>query len=304
MTHATFILTVIVLVSSALFLARVWFMRADAANPLAGKLRPFALGWFLLSLGVTINDYFFILPPAYRPFHEYLRPITLLLEGWLFAAALGVALEAPVSRLRRLQAAGLAPFAVVAAVAFAGKCLGSAEAAELALTASIVLSSLSSCILLVTFARRLRSASKGKRAAFAIGAAFFASVLSLFAFTSVADPAVFEPIVSVAFFAFWSSLFFAASLVPVAAREELSPAAAPIVLSPESLQEAFGLSRREAEVCARIGAGNSNKEIAWELGIAEATVKKHLGSAFAKTGTGSRLDLLRLLASRGELPPK
>jgi len=48
------------------------------------------------------------------------------------------------------------------------------------------------------------------------------------------------------------------------------------------------LTRREREVLGLIGRGFSNKRIALELGIAEKTVKTHVGHVLAKLGVSDR----------------
>jgi two-component system, NarL family, response regulator LiaR len=48
------------------------------------------------------------------------------------------------------------------------------------------------------------------------------------------------------------------------------------------------LTRREREVLGLIGRGFSNKRIALELGIAEKTVKTHVGHVLAKLGVADR----------------
>ena len=48
------------------------------------------------------------------------------------------------------------------------------------------------------------------------------------------------------------------------------------------------LTPREQEVLALIGRGFSNKRIALELGIAEKTVKTHVGHVLAKLGVTDR----------------
>jgi DNA-binding NarL/FixJ family response regulator len=48
------------------------------------------------------------------------------------------------------------------------------------------------------------------------------------------------------------------------------------------------LTRREREVLCLIAAGRSNKRIAFELGIAEKTVKTHVGHVLAKLGVSDR----------------
>jgi two-component system nitrate/nitrite response regulator NarL len=51
---------------------------------------------------------------------------------------------------------------------------------------------------------------------------------------------------------------------------------------------AVPLSAREAEILQRLGAGSSNKAIALELGIAEATIKVHLKTLMRKINASNR----------------
>lgn len=55
------------------------------------------------------------------------------------------------------------------------------------------------------------------------------------------------------------------------------------------------LTPREHEIADMVAQGQSNLEIACNLNIAERTVKAHLSSIYAKTGTGNRLNLALLL---------
>jgi DNA-binding CsgD family transcriptional regulator len=57
--------------------------------------------------------------------------------------------------------------------------------------------------------------------------------------------------------------------------------------SPEGLRS-LGLTRREAEVLQLVAMGKENAPIAMELGIAEATVRKHLERIYPKLGVSSR----------------
>jgi DNA-binding CsgD family transcriptional regulator len=59
------------------------------------------------------------------------------------------------------------------------------------------------------------------------------------------------------------------------------------VLTPVALAS-LGVSRREAEVLAWVAAGKSNADTASILGIAVATVKKHLEHAYTKLGVENR----------------
>jgi NarL family two-component system response regulator LiaR len=59
------------------------------------------------------------------------------------------------------------------------------------------------------------------------------------------------------------------------------------------------LTRREREVLELVAAGRSNKRIALELGIAEKTVKTHVGHLLAKLGVADRTQAALLAVQRG-----
>ncbi|MBO2990648.1 response regulator transcription factor [Leucobacter tardus] len=59
------------------------------------------------------------------------------------------------------------------------------------------------------------------------------------------------------------------------------------------------LTGREAQVLDLLAAGLSNQAIADHLHIGLTTVKTHVGALYAKTGTGSRVELARLGSERG-----
>ena len=58
--------------------------------------------------------------------------------------------------------------------------------------------------------------------------------------------------------------------------------------SPEPLREKLGLTARESEVLLWVAQGKSNADIAGILGMAEKTVKTHLGNLFSKLGIEGR----------------
>ena len=63
-----------------------------------------------------------------------------------------------------------------------------------------------------------------------------------------------------------------------------------------SCDNPLGLTRSEFRVCERVVRGFSVKRIAADLDISPHTVRSHLRSIFAKTGTDSQRELLvRLL---------
>ena len=69
-----------------------------------------------------------------------------------------------------------------------------------------------------------------------------------------------------------------------------------------SRPDAYGLSPRESDVLALIGLGLNNTEIAGRLHLSTSTVKTHVGSVLAKTGSRDRVQAA-LLASRAGLMP-
>lgn len=63
------------------------------------------------------------------------------------------------------------------------------------------------------------------------------------------------------------------------------------------------LTPRELEVAWMVSRGLLNKQIAYDLGIAERTVKGHRGNVTRKLGVQSVADLLRLLDASSQSPP-
>jgi ATP/maltotriose-dependent transcriptional regulator MalT len=61
------------------------------------------------------------------------------------------------------------------------------------------------------------------------------------------------------------------------------------------------LSAREREVLALVARGTSNREIARELFISEATVKTHLTHLYAKLGVKDRAAAVAVAYDRGIL---
>jgi DNA-binding NarL/FixJ family response regulator len=59
------------------------------------------------------------------------------------------------------------------------------------------------------------------------------------------------------------------------------------------------LTAREQDVLERIAAGRSNKEIASDLEISEATVKTHINSLLGKLGVGDRTHAATVAIQRG-----
>lgn len=62
------------------------------------------------------------------------------------------------------------------------------------------------------------------------------------------------------------------------------------------------LTDREQEVLEAVARGERSKEIAYDLGITERTVKAHLSSIYNKFGVDSRAAAIAVAAQRGILP--
>jgi FixJ family two-component response regulator len=70
-----------------------------------------------------------------------------------------------------------------------------------------------------------------------------------------------------------------------------------------ALQDRYeNLSPREREVLAHVVSGKLNKQIAFDLGAAERTVKAHRASIMAKLGVQSVAELVRLAQELGIEP--
>lgn len=60
-----------------------------------------------------------------------------------------------------------------------------------------------------------------------------------------------------------------------------------------------GLSEREVTVLQLVAVGKANKQIAWELGISEETVKGYLKAIFTKLNVSDRTHAVTVAARRG-----
>jgi DNA-binding CsgD family transcriptional regulator len=75
------------------------------------------------------------------------------------------------------------------------------------------------------------------------------------------------------------------------------PRAVSRTVEPSILQAALSLTRAEAKLAALIFAGDTVRDAAANMGVAETTAKTHLMSVFNKTGVAKQSELVRLIAS-------
>lgn len=68
-----------------------------------------------------------------------------------------------------------------------------------------------------------------------------------------------------------------------------------------SITESDSISPRQDQAWRLLCEGKPNKVIAHEMGCALATAKVHIRALMKKTGTKSRVELVRLAATEGRL---
>lgn len=76
---------------------------------------------------------------------------------------------------------------------------------------------------------------------------------------------------------------------------------ASIALAVERKSESFGLSQRELQILSQLHRGESLKELAQSLFIAESTLKKHLSMIYQKLSVRNRVQAIALARRSGLL---
>ncbi|KLE33700.1 LuxR C-terminal-related transcriptional regulator [Aurantiacibacter gangjinensis] len=66
-----------------------------------------------------------------------------------------------------------------------------------------------------------------------------------------------------------------------------------------AIEKIKDLSKRQLEVLEMVAKGLRNKQIAWELGLSEKTIKMHRGIAMDKLGAQSSAEMIRLAVEAG-----
>ena len=90
-------------------------------------------------------------------------------------------------------------------------------------------------------------------------------------------------------------LYFLGSQVELA-EDATGPSLTRRVRASEKIRD---LSPRQLEVLQLVANGLRNKQIAWELGLSEKTVKMHRGIAMDKLGVQTSADMIRLAVEAG-----
>lgn len=73
----------------------------------------------------------------------------------------------------------------------------------------------------------------------------------------------------------------------------------PYYTTATSAQQDFGLTPRERQVIALIGAGYTSEDLALKLGISENRANYHLASVFDKLGVVNSIELLLFAVDQG-----
>ena len=89
--------------------------------------------------------------------------------------------------------------------------------------------------------------------------------------------------------------------VPSRAVSTAEPDPAPGPGSPGPAADSHGLTLRQLEVLSLLGRGNSNAEIAQDLGISERTAKAHMKAIFDALGVDTRVKAVIRARERGLL---
>ena len=75
--------------------------------------------------------------------------------------------------------------------------------------------------------------------------------------------------------------------------------AVPSARAAEAREKVASLSRRQREILECIAAGRLNKQIAYELGLSERTVKLHRAAVLRALGVRTSADAIRMAIEAG-----
>lgn len=78
-------------------------------------------------------------------------------------------------------------------------------------------------------------------------------------------------------------------------RPQSLPVSSPTLGVPEALVRDFALTPRERDMAEGILRGLANKELAFDLGLSENTIRNHISRLYKKLGIQKRLDLVLLV---------
>jgi DNA-binding NarL/FixJ family response regulator len=117
--------------------------------------------------------------------------------------------------------------------------------------------------------------------------------------SAAAGQSVLDPAVHAALLAALGGGSSASAAIPTAPAPALAPPSGAAAGRRADVPLPDGLTRREAEVLARIAAGRTNQEIAGDLFVSETTVKTHINNVFSKAGLRSRAEAVRYAYEHG-----
>jgi DNA-binding CsgD family transcriptional regulator len=305
MRHLVVLLYVLSLGSGIAAFALFAFLRSRSREPALRTYLPYLGLYTLLMAVVSVLSYLTANglvdlqdPEALLAFLKlYLAVFVPFLGGFIwvmprfYAAFLGRPFSSRARRLTLALAAGAVPVLVVLLAA------GFFPGLAAFLLYALVFVAVSTWVAVVVARRRPFVREPLVRAAILVisvlfglsmGGAFAESFLMTRIYSASEGRAIYFSLVNPSFYLLWNALSIAFAWKRYLRPGEPLPAPGPTA----AFLARHGITEREAQIIRAVGEGQSNKEIAYNLGLSANTVRNHIRSVFLKAEVMSRVQLL------------